>query len=430
MPQSNQKPRVVVTGVGTINPLGHNVPAFWESLVQGRSGIKVWSSLDMEGVSCTVGGDLGDFNFKDAVANLNQKIPDALLVKLKRAFRSCTFSNKLTTLSAIEAYLDARLFGNPEDPFKTSVVVAGHNLNHNYILDNNLRYQKDRDSVDLFCGIEALDTTIAATLSELLEVKGAISTIGAACASGILALRSGYRDITSGEFDRSVIAGASFDICSSDIHSMTNVNAVVSDPALQVDPTRASRPFDVQRKGFVPSHGAGTIIIERLESAIKRGATIYGEILGIAAFSDASRYPAPSSIGQMKVIQRALEHAGIRAEEIDYINCHATSTKLGDLEEIEAIRGLFKPSSKLKLNAPKSMLGHLTWSAAVVELIGGLLQMKHGILHPSINIDELDPAIDFDVCANKAQKHDIRYFIKNAFGFGGINSSMVIKRYE
>ena len=405
--------------------------AYWEALLQGRSGITRWRSLDMSGIDCTVGGDLGDFDFKGHLAKIAPTLPASLPIKLRKMFRSCTFSSKLTVLTALEAYRDAMLFENSYDPFRTSIIIAGHNLNDGYILDNHHRYLTDVTSMDPLCGVEGLDTSVAATIAETLGCKGPTMTVGGACASGLLALRDGYRDIVSGECDRAVVAGAAFDICSSALYSMTFINAVVTSPELQADPTQASRPFDVKRQGFVASHGAGTIILERLESALERGAPIYGEIGGIAAYSDASRLPVPSSEGQCRVMQAAIAHAGIKAEEVDYINCHATSTKIGDVEEITAIKEVFgSHAAKLKLNAPKSMLGHLTWSAAVVELIGALLQMKHGILHPSINIAELDPAIDLDVCANHAQKHDVRCFMKNAFGFGGINSSVVVKRYE
>ena len=424
-------PRVVITGIGTVNPVGHTIAEFWEGLKAGRSGITRWKSIDLTGVDCTVGGDLGDYDFKAASAFLREYLPADKASKIKRAFRTCTPSNRLTTISSCEAFRDAKLLENHPDPFRTSMVVAGHNLNHQYILDNNLRYRSDPTQVDIFAGIEALDTTTAATISEILYTRGPISTVGGACASGLIALRSGYRDIILGECDRAIIAGASYDITASDIYAMTNVNAVVTDPSIQEDPTHASRPFDVRRGGFIPSHGAGTIILERLESALERGAPIYGEVLSVAVNSDASSYPTPSSDGQAKVMELALKTAGKKPEDIDYINCHATSTKLGDIEEIRAIGKVFGEHRKaLKLNASKSILGHLTWSSAVVELIGALLQMKHNLLHPSINVETIDPEIDVDVCANHAQPHTVNCFMKNAFGFGGINSSIIVARYD
>ncbi len=426
-----ERRRVVVTGMGTINPLGSSLEEFHSNMLQGKSGVKKWTSLDLTVSDCKVGGDLGDFDFKAALASLKDKIPDWQWNKLKKLFRTCTFSNRVSTLAAVLALNDSKLHDGSFDPFSTSVVVAGHDLNHGYILANNLRFLEEPSSIDFLAGTEAMDTNVAATISELTGCKGATCTVGGACASGNLALRSGYRDIISGEYERAMVCGALFDITGSDIYSMTLLNAVVTDPALQENPERASRPFDVRRGGFVPSHGAGALVLEELEVAKKRGAQIYGEIVGVKACSDGNRLPSPNSAGQARLIGELLKSSGVRPEDVDYVNCHATSTKAGDVEEVEAIKQAFgKHAYNLKLNAPKSMLGHLTWSAAVVEVIAGLLQMKHGVLYPSINVDELDPQIDLDVCANEAKPHQIKCFLKNAFGFGGLNCCALIKRYE
>ena len=424
-------PRVVITGLGTINPLGTSLDEYYNNLIDGKSGIRFWESIDCSAIDCKVGGDLGNFDCKEHLFSMKDKVPEAQFIRMKKMFRSSAFSSRMTILSALKAFMDAVLIGADFDPFRTSVVVAGHNLNHRYILDNNLRYLQDPDSVDILSGVEGLDTNTAASVAEALQCRGATYTVGGACASGNIALRDGYRDIVIGGCERAVVAGAAFDISAPDIYSLTNINAVITDAELQKDPTRASRPFDAKRKGFVPSHGAGAIILERLESALERGVPIYGEVAGVLAYSDASRLPSPSSEGQARLIKDLLKISGVAPEEIDYVNCHATSTKLGDVEEIEAIKNAFGSHAyKLKLNATKSLVGHCTWSASTVEMIAAILQMKYGTLHPSLNIDELDPAIDLDVCANTAQKHEVRCFLKNSFGFGNINCSASIKKYE
>lgn len=433
---SSTLPRVVITGVGTINPLGTSAQSFYEALIRGESGIKAWPTslcppeIDKL-IDCRVGGYMGDFDFLAHLTELKPQLSEHKFTRLKKMFRSCTFSNKMAVLSALEAFLDAKLFDSGLDPFRAGILIAGHNFNHQYMLSNNLRFLSEPTSIDLLCGIEALDTNIAATISEVLGCQGPTYTVGGACASGNLALRDAMREIQLGDCDVAVVTGAPFDITVSDIFSMTLLGAVVTDPELQADPTKACRPFDVRRNGFVPSHGAATIVVESLDRAVERGATIYGEILGVKAYSDGSRLPSPSAEVQSKLILDLFKQTGVAPEQVDYVNCHATSTKIGDLEEIEAIKGAFGAHAKrLKLNAPKSMLGHTTWSAALVETIGALLQMKHGMLHPSINIDELDPAIDLDVCREGPQKHEINCFLKNSFGFGGLNCSMLVGRYD
>ncbi len=423
--------RVVITGMSTINPLGDNLEEYYSNLIAGKSGIKQWTSIDMSNVECKIGGDLGDYDTKSAILRFQDKIDESKFKKLRKLYRMTTFSNKLTMLCALDAYISAGLYENNYNPFKTSAIVGGHNLNSRYIDKNNKQFEEEPDFIDALFGIEALDPNAAALISEALEIKGPTFTVGGACASGNLALRDGFRDIITGECDRSVVAGALFDMTPADIHAMVFLNSVVIKPEYQENPEKASRPFDTKRCGFVPSHGAGALILEELESAKKRGAHIYAELVDIRANSNANHLPAPSSESQSYLINQLLKENDIKPEQIDYINCHATGTPLGDIEEIDAIKSVFgTKNSKLKINAPKSMMGHVTWSAPIVETIGAILQMNHNMLHPTINIDEQDPAVPYDVCANKAQKHNINYLIKNSFGFGGINSCSLIKKYE
>ncbi len=429
--KKNDSARVVITGMGTVNPLGASTGEFYENLVNGRSGVKLWSSLDMTGVQCRVGGDLGDFDASTAVAALQGRIPEQKFIKLKKTFRNCSFANKLSLIASLEAYMDAGFLQMDLDPAGSGLVVAGHDINHGYILKNNIRFLNKRSSIDVLSGFEGLDTGICAVLAEFLAVRGSVQTAGGACASGNLALKTAVRDILSGEVERSFVVAPPFDITNSDIYAMTILGAVIVDQELQETPGRCSRPFDTRRAGFVPSHGAGALVLESLEAAKERGARIYGEILGVRSNCDGSRLPSPSSENQAILMQQLLKDAGMQPEDVDYVNCHATSTKIGDIEEINAVKMAFgSHAGRLRLNATKSMIGHTTWSAAVVETIAGLLQMQNGMLHPSINIDELDPEIDLDVCPNSPVKHDIRCMLKNSFGFGGINCCSLIRRFE
>jgi 3-oxoacyl-(acyl-carrier-protein) synthase len=422
--------RVVITGLGTINPLGDTLEGYYENLIAGKSGVKRWKSIDLTGVECTVGGDLGDYDWKAKLDEYADGLGDRFK-PVRKLLRSTTFSARLGVLAALYAYRDAGLLGTQVDPWRTSVIMAGHNLNSNYIFENAKTFLEEPEFIDALSGVEAIDPNVVALLTEVLELHGPAFTIGGACASGNLALREGFRDVSLGESDRAVVAGAPFDVSPPDIQASVIINAVVLKKELQEDPTKASRPFDANRNGFVYSHGAGTIILESLESARARGAKIYGEVLGVAAGSNANHLPLPVATHQQRVMEDVLRKTGVSPEQVDYINCHATSTPSGDVQEILAVKAAFGDHAyKLKLNAAKSMLGHTCWASPLVETIGGLLQMQHGMLHPSINIETLDPEIDLNVCANEAVEHRIEYMLKNSFGFGGINCCSLIRRFN
>lgn len=426
-----QKKRVVITGMSTINPLGDTLDEYYANLIAGKSGVRLWTSLDVSRIDCKVGGDMGDYDFQAALATLQDRLPEPRPKKLRKLFRNMTFSNKSATLTALHAWLDAGLFQAAPDRHRISVMVGGHNFNSNYVLANIRQFDEEPAFVQPLFGVEALDPNIPATISEVVGAQGPTFTLGAACASGNVALREGFRDIITGESDVAVVAGAIFDMTAPDIHAMAYLDALAIDPKYVDDPAGASRPFAADRGGFVPSHGAGALIIEDLDFALRRGAPIHGEILGVAANANANHLPAPSAEAQGHLIRTLLERTGVRPEQVDYVNCHATGTPVGDVQETRAIESAFGPHARrLKLNAPKSMLGHVCWSAPIVETIAGLLQMRHGRLHPTINVGRLDPEIELDVCASGPVDHSIQIMLKNSFGFGGLNCCSLIKRYE
>lgn len=423
--------RVVITGLGTVNPLGDSVDEFYRNLVAGKSGIRRWKSLDLSRVENKVGGDLGDYDRKAALEAFHDALGESEFKRIRKLHRTTTFSGALTILSALQAYRDSGLLGVDVDPHRTSVVLGGHNLNSNYIAKNAIQFLEEPEYIDPLAGVEAVDINIAALVAEVLKIQGPTQTVGGACASGNLALRDGFRDIVTGETDRSVCTGAVFDVAPADIQASVIINSVVVKAELQEDPTKASRPFDTKRNGFVYSHGSGTIVLEELETALKRGAPIYGELLAVSANNNANHLPMPGAEKQTYVMVDVLKRAGVRPEDVDYVNCHATGTPAGDLQEIRAVKAAFGDHAKnLKVNAPKSMLGHTAWASPIVETIGGLMQMKHGVLHPTINIEEQDPEIDLDICANEAREHQITYMLKNSFGFGGINAVTLIRRFD
>jgi 3-oxoacyl-(acyl-carrier-protein) synthase len=267
-------------------------------------------------------------------------------------------------------------------------------------------------------------------VGEVLGIKGSIYTMGGACASGNVALRNAVDELRYHDYDVAVVLGAAMEYAPMDLHAMALMGAI-SFQSFNDEPTRASRPFDTAREGFVPSHGTGILVVERRDHALARGARIHAEVLHVTAMSDGNHLPQPSEEGQIRTMTRALRGAGVTPEEVDFVSAHATSTPLGDLTEIRSIKRVFgKHAKKLKINAPKSMLGHTCWSAPTVEAVAAILQMNRGTLHPSINIDSLDPEVDLDVCANEPVKHEVRTLLKNSFGFGGINCCALFRRWE
>jgi len=309
-------------------------------------------------------------------------------------------------------------------------VVAGHNLNALYQFNSRVQFEEEPDFIDGMTSLYSLDTDHAGCVSEVLQTRGPIYTMGAACASGNVALRTAIDEIRHHGAQTALVVGAVLEFAPVDVHAMAIMGAITFQ-SFNDEPARASRPYDTRREGFVPAHGGATLVLEDRDAAERRGARIYAEVLGCAANSDGNHLPQPSEDGQARVMTRVLADAGLRVDEVDYVNAHATSTPLGDLTELRSIKRVFGDHAPhLRINAPKSMLGHCCWSAPTVETVAGLLQMQAGRLHPSINIDELDPEVDLDVCRNGPVDHHVRVMLKNSFGFGGINCVSLWRKYE
>lgn len=410
--------------------LGDTLETFYAGLLAGRSAIGPWKFFNTGNVYSKVGADLSDYDVKKKLEELKATLPVEMYKKLKKLINTAPFSTQLSLLLTAVAWRDSGLLGAKIDLDSTGVVVAGHNINSNYNFQNRTQFEEEPDFIDGMLAISNLDTDHAAICSELVGARGPIYTVGGACASGNIALRCAIDEIRHHDQERVLIVGSALDMAPMDLHAMALLGAI-SYKSFNDAPYAACRPFDTRREGFVPAHGGAVLVVESLESALKRGATIHAEVLGSESNADASHLPSPSEEGQTRLMQRLLKNCGIKPEQVDYINMHATSTPLGDLTEIRSIKNVFgQHAYKLKVNATKSMLGHVCWAAATVESVAAIEQMKHGKLHPSINIDELDPQIDLDVCRGRVVEHDVKIFLKNSFGFGGINAVSLFKRWE
>jgi 3-oxoacyl-(acyl-carrier-protein) synthase len=414
---------IAITGMAVNTTLGDTLDGFLAALLAGRSGVSRWRSLDTSKIYCQVGGDLGHYDKAKKRELLAAGSGRDAAARLRRLGTTLPWSTELAALVAIDAWVDSDL-GAADD--RSALFVAGHNFLNGYQYANTVQFLDEPDYIASAYGLYNLDSHQVSTVASVLGIRGTIATVGAACASGNLALRQAMQELRSGDADRALVVGAPMDYSLLDLHAMAMLGAI-SFRSFNDEPERASRPFDVRREGFVPAHAAAAIVLEPLDRAKQRGARIYARLLSVAAGSDANAALDPSVEGQTSVIRRALAAAGITPDAIDYVNAHATSTLEGDRSEATALAQVFGAQGRFKVNATKSMLGHAVWSSALVETVATVLQMNAGRLHPSINIDTLDPAVTLDVC-RAATEWPTRIALKTSFGFGGINSASVIAR--
>jgi 3-oxoacyl-(acyl-carrier-protein) synthase len=427
----SKKKRVVVTGMGIMSPIGDNLDDYYKNLVAGKSAVTQWRYLDVGKIRCKIGGDMGDYDYKKYMTEiLKPRIPADTFKRMKKILKTAPLAARLTVLTVVQAYIDSGLFDLELDTTRVNAILAGHNFNSNYIYSNFKQFQEEPEYIHGLMGICVFDTDLITSAAEVCGIHGPVYSIGGTCTSSTTAMMHGLREIRSGENDISVIAGGVLDYSPLDLQALILVSAI-SYRSFNDAPEKASRPYDTRREGFVPSHAGGVLIFEELEHAKRRNAKIYAEVLEVDCNSDGNHLSKPSTEGQSRLMNRVLSKANVRPEQIAYINAHATSTPIGDVVEIASIKNVFgKHAYKLKVNGTKSLMGHAGWSAGAVESIAAILQMNNSKLHPTINIDELDPEVDLDVCANKAQSCDIDYMMKNSFGFGGLNACAIFKKFS
>jgi 3-oxoacyl-(acyl-carrier-protein) synthase len=411
-------------------PLGDTLPGYVDALLAGKSALSAWKTIDVSRCYSKVGADLSKYDVDAKLRRLEGALPPEAWKRARKLIAKIPWTTRLSVLLSLDAFLDAGAWG-AVDLDRVAAIVAGHNINFNHQYENRLRYAEEPDYMDPLLALTGLDTDHAGCVSEVLGARGPIYTLGAACASGNTALRCAIDEIRYHDVQMAVVVGAVLDFSPVELHAMALMGAI-SFQSFNEDPEKASRPWDVRREGFVPAHGGGALVVESLSSARRRGARIHAEVLGVETNSDANHLPQPSEEGQARLMKALLDRCGLAPERIDYINAHATSTPLGDLTEIRSIKRVFGAHARvLKLNATKSMLGHTCWAAPTVETIAAVLQMQRGKLHPSINIETLEPEVDLDICRGTAAVDwPVRTLMKNSFGFGGINCVSILSRFE
>lgn len=408
--------RVAITGMGAICGLGHNLKDIWPSLIEGKSGVSFIESYDVEKFSSKIAGEVKNYT-----------IPEELM-DAKEASRYDRFIH-FALLATQEAYNDAGLTKEIY-PAEKMGCLLGVGMGGFPIIEKDTHVLFDRGPrrVSPFFIPSIIPNMASGLITIKFDMKGVNYTIASACASGSHAIGSAAMEIMLGRQDLIVSGGAESTISGMPIAGFTNMKAFAKHGD---DPTIASRPFDKDRNGFVMGEGAGILILENYDKAVARGAKIYAEVVGWGSSSDAHHItaPHPEGEGAISCMKQAIATAGIKASQIGYVNAHGTSTPLGDVAEIKALKGVCGESAKnLQITSTKSMTGHLLGAAGGIEAAFTAMTLKDGIIPPTINVDNLDPEVDLHIVANKAEQFTGEYALSNSFGFGGTNASLILKK--
>ena len=411
------KRRVVVTGLGAVTPLGIGLEDLWEAIRTGRCGIGRIESFDTSAFDCQVAAEVKGFD------------PERWLPR-KEARRMDRFS-QFAVASALMAGEDAGVRWDEVDPDRVGAIMGTGIGGMATLLEQaSVLERRGPNRVSPFFIPMMIANMASAQVAIVTGARGANVTTVTACSSAANAIGEAYRAIQRGDADLVVTGGAEAAVLPLAVAGFCAMKAMTTRNA---EPERACRPFDAGRDGFVLGEGGGGLILEDLERARARGARIYAEVCGYGMTSDAYDVvrPAPGGVGQTGAMRRALEEAELPPSAVDYINAHATSTPVGDAEECNAIRVAFGEHVRhLAVSSTKSMTGHLLGAAGAVELIISILAMRAGILPPTINYEEPDPACDLDFVPNVARPADLRVAVSNSFGFGGHNVSLLVRRWD
>ena len=404
-------PRVVVTGMGTINPLGLSVDEFWQGLVTGKTGFGLITRFDTTNFRVKVSAEVKDF---DPTRYMDLKVVD-------RTSRTIQFAIAV----AREAIPSAGLDMTREDAERVGVIISTM-TEQGYVVRGWDTYQKvgPRRADPLFI-TKSTPSAASMQVGMMLGAKGPNSAVNSLCASGTDAIGTAANFIRLGYADVMIAGASDASLEPVSIAGLDVLGAVTREP----DPSKASRPFDLNRNGFVYGEGAGLIVLESYEHARRRGAHILAEIGGAGWSFDAHDATAPAPESEAYAMRTALQHAGVKIEDVDYINAHGTSTKLNDACETKAIKMVFREHAyKIPISSTKSMIGHIITAAGVVETIAAISVINKGIIHPTVNYETPDPDCDLDYVPNVARKAQVNVCLKNSFGLGGENCCLVLKR--
>ncbi|MEJ7621079.1 MAG: beta-ketoacyl-ACP synthase II [Aquificaceae bacterium] len=409
--------RVVITGLGAVTPIGTGVQKFWENLIAGVSGVDIIKRFDPieAGLPVHIAAEVKDFE------------PERYFDK-KEAQKVSDFI-KFAVAASEEAIKDSGLLESKYDPYRVGVIIGtGIGGLRDIEEQHKVLMEKGPRRVSPFFIPYGISNMASGLVAIRFGFKGPNYCVVSACATGNHAIGDAMRLIQKGDIDVAIAGGCESAITPLGVAGFAVMRALST---RNHEPQKASRPFDKDRDGFVMGEGAGILVLEEYEHAKARGAKIYAELVGYGATDDAYHITAPCADGEgaYMCMKLALEDAGIRPEEVDYINAHGTSTPLNDRSETLAIKRLFgEHAYRLKISSNKSMIGHLLGAAGAVEAVATVKTIETGIIPPTINLENPDPECDLDYVPNKAIKYPVRYALSNSFGFGGTNACLVFKK--
>ncbi len=409
--------RVVISGMGLITSVGNTPETFWESVVNGKSGIKTVTGLNPDEYPSKVAGQVSDFDPSDY---FDPK-------EARRMDRFCQFA----VVAADNAVKDSNLDMTKEDPARVGVLVGSGIGGLSTIEDVHTKLLKRGPrAVSPFLIPMMIVDLAAGHISIRHGMKGPNLCVVTACATAAHSIGVAFRSIKFGDAEVYVTGGTESAITPLGMGGFCNMNALST--SFNDEPERASRPFDKDRDGFVMSEGAGIIIIEELQHALDRNAPIYGEIMAVGMSGDAYHVAAPEAEGRGagQAMVMALNQSGVSPSEIEYINSHGTSTPLGDISECLAINRVFGEDNHVMVGSTKSMTGHTLGAAGGIEIIATCLAMQKGIVPPTINNENQDEKCKVDCVPNVAREFQVKTAMSNSFGFGGHNASIIVKKFE
>ncbi|MDK2984745.1 MAG: 3-oxoacyl-[acyl-carrier-protein] synthase [Clostridia bacterium] len=408
--------RVVVTGMGVISPVGIGLENFWQSLVEGKSGVGPITHFDASELSTRIAAEVKDFDAKDYI---DRK-------EAKRMDRFTQFAVAAAKMASQDAGLEMEKLNSDRVGVVLGTGIGGTDT---FEKQHKVLQDKGPGRVSPFFVPMMIANMAAGHISINLGAKGPNYTVITACASGTNAIGEAFKLLQRGDADVVITGGTEAAITPMSFSGFCSMKALSTH---NDEPQKASRPFDKNRDGFVMGEGSGILILETLEHAKKRGASIYAEIVGYGATADAYHItaPAPEGEGGARAMSNALKDAGLNPSDIDYINAHGTSTPLNDKFETAAIKKVFGDNAKkVAISSTKSMIGHLLGAAGAVELITSILTINKGIITPTINYEERDPECDLDYVPNEAREANVNYALSNSLGFGGNNATLIVKKF-
>ncbi|MBR1858905.1 MAG: beta-ketoacyl-ACP synthase II [Selenomonadaceae bacterium] len=412
------KNRVVITGIGAITPIGIGKENFWNALIEGKNGIERITRFDPTDYPSQIAGEVTDFVPEDFIDKKESKRMD----------RYTQFAIAATKLAVADSKLDLENVNRDRFGVFIGAGIGGIETMHSQY---EKLFSKGPSRISPFFIPMMIANMASGQVAIELNIHGPSSCIVTACATGTNCIGDAYRTIQNGEADIMAAGGTEASISPGAVAGFCAMKALCIDH--NDDPHHASRPFDKNRSGFVMGEGAGVVILETLEHAKARGAHIYAEIIGYARNNDAYHItsPAPHGEYQAKCMQLVLDDAGVKPEEIDYINAHGTSTHLNDQGETEAIKSIFGDHSKvLSVSSIKSMTGHMLGAAGGAECIATALSIENDILPPTINYETPDDGLDLDYVPNKSKSKTVNKAISNSFGFGGHNACIMLQKFS